>query len=720
MKLNQVKSHDVEYIGDIQENRVGIDKSNLDFIATLLTSNLYSKPLESFLRETVANAYDSHIEAGTEEPILLLIEDAGQQKIYNYESSKKYRISIRDYGVGVSPERFDKIYKNIGSSTKRESNDFIGMFGIGRFSCLSLSDVATINSYYNGKKYSYMMYKNGGGINIDKVSEVQGDYKNGLEVSVEKDINSPYDINEAIKKLALFDKLHVTYKGTNYTIKREVEEFNNRRIFKFKYFSICNLVGYGHRNFFKVGSVIYECNSYTNLNTSRLIIDLPIGEVDITPNREALQYTDYTNNTIEKQIKLVKEELQEEINSSLNGNYTLSSFFSRYIIGTSVTLIKHDVDLLVSKNDVKLNYKDVKINGEHMPEEYSRFLNTVKYIGIPKELIYKQINLDGDRWYIQQDLTHVFNGTFNLAIKEDTVTKQVTLMHFKENLTKPTVILNYEGLKDLTITIMDYYHSAGVKDKDAWVKKCIEFTLKHLTISHLANDKVPKSFIDQYKLNRNSKKKEIPKTTLVRDYGSYGYRQLALSYAIRDTKDNGLILYTSNTREDNILKDLASLAAYSDGISRVITLKKEDLHLLENNRKFMTVESFMLKRNKLFSKLVTAQLIRHNLQESFQGIDVVTFESLPVYREFKKKYSSELRTLGYAGLPEGIAAQYISNGWINRYDITYFSITKEEVDCLRDWGLLLTEKYNVIKMMLFKKYGRLPRIGLTPVKVPKI
>lgn len=121
MIVNTEESHEASYIGNIEENRVGIDKENINFLATLLTSNLYSKPLESFLRETVSNAYDSHVEAGTEEPILLLIED--DKESYNY------RISIRDYGTGVSPERFEKIYRNIGSSTKRESNDFIGMFG---------------------------------------------------------------------------------------------------------------------------------------------------------------------------------------------------------------------------------------------------------------------------------------------------------------------------------------------------------------------------------------------------------------------------------------------------------------------------------------------------------------------------------------------------------------------------------------------------------------
>ena len=120
MIVNNQVSHEAEYIGDIQENRVGIDKANIDFITTLLTSNLYSKPFESFLRETIANAYDSHLEAGTDKNIILLFESKNEYT---------YTVSIRDYGTGVSPERFEKIYRNIGSSTKRESNDFIGMFG---------------------------------------------------------------------------------------------------------------------------------------------------------------------------------------------------------------------------------------------------------------------------------------------------------------------------------------------------------------------------------------------------------------------------------------------------------------------------------------------------------------------------------------------------------------------------------------------------------------
>lgn len=114
MVINRDES-EVAVLGEVQKYKVGIDERNINHIVTILSSNLYSHPMQSFLRETVSNAIDSHLEAGVDEPIIITITDQD--------------ISIRDFGTGISPERFQEIYTNIGSSTKRQSNNYIGSFG---------------------------------------------------------------------------------------------------------------------------------------------------------------------------------------------------------------------------------------------------------------------------------------------------------------------------------------------------------------------------------------------------------------------------------------------------------------------------------------------------------------------------------------------------------------------------------------------------------------
>ena len=711
MKVNTELSHDAEYIGDIQENRVGIDKSNLDFITTLLTSNLYSKPLESFLRETVANAYDSHMEAGTDEHILLLIQDNGY---------KTYTISIRDYGVGVSPERFEKIYRNIGSSTKRDSNDYIGMFGIGRFSCLSCADIANITSYYNGKKYSYLMYKNGGGINIDKMSETEGDFRNGLEVSIKKFIYSDSDWRGAIHHLCLFDKLHITYQGENYFLKGLANQFNARKITNFNAFSRCSLLS-KDKNYFKVGNVLYDMKDSMDLaTTDGLIISLPIGSVDITPNREALQYTDYTNRTINQKIAETKKELQDMVNAHIKGDISMSKFFEQFCDGSTYTIQTNEESFNIDKEDVEIDSSSITIGGEPVPDGYDKFLNNVKYFGIDKSLIHKGINKSiYGRRTIDTSIKHLILGNYVLVNKLDKVTKQVTWLYFTDHVTRTSVVLTYNGLESFKADV-ERYAKNSIHVNESAIKEYVDFLFKNIKIDVMSNDVVPSSYIEAYKQEQRDKRKKVDATKIpIRQYHFTGYRQAYLD----DISERGLIVYSSHTQDDQTLKELASLTYYCDGIGGIITLKAEYLPLLADNRRFITIESFLFLRNKVLSKLVTANIIWHKFAKMFRKYETMRI-GFPIWKEFLKKYENEKKCLDYSNLSsdtfKSISDYYIKKGWVNQYDIQYFSLSREEMQAASVWDRMKEWRSDIIQMLAFQKFGRIPKIGLVPVKIPKL
>ena len=176
------------------------------------------------------------------------------------------------------------------------------------------------------------MYKNGSGINIDRLSVTEGDFKNGLEVSIKMKIYAERELIDAIKTLCLFDKLYVEYFGRNYSIINEVKEFNGRKVTEYKNFKTCNLHNY--YCYFSLGRVLYTDNERliaSKFQTHGLIIDLPIGSVDIIPNREALQFNDRTKKVVNERLNLVKDELQEIVTSALSNDFTLKDFYLKLL-----------------------------------------------------------------------------------------------------------------------------------------------------------------------------------------------------------------------------------------------------------------------------------------------------------------------------------------------------------------------------------------------------
>lgn len=339
MKLNTEVKQDAQIYGDVSQNRVSIDVKNIDFITQILSSNLYSKPLDSFLREIISNAVDSHVEAGTKYPIILDIGNV-TGKIY---------IRIQDFGTGISKERFDNIYRFIGSSTKRESNDYIGSFGLGRFATLSVSDSCTITSRYNGIETKYLMYKDGMAINIDELSSVPTKERNGVEVYVELNNFGYGQVLQAVKKLIFFRNLYINLNVSKkpqpsyyydssvrayYDLVKYVEEFNKRTFIDKDTFSMCSiegpddyyilignvpyLVDATHRKY--VGIMKNEFSHYT------VYPRFDIGELSVTPNREDLLYNENTESTLKKKLDSVNSEIGDLYVNSFDKDIQLNDF----------------------------------------------------------------------------------------------------------------------------------------------------------------------------------------------------------------------------------------------------------------------------------------------------------------------------------------------------------------------------------------------------------
>lgn len=331
MIINEQKSN-IEVIGDITEFKSSIDPKNLEFITTLLSSNLYSAPERSFIREIVSNAWDSQVEANTTDiPTIIKIEEKAETVTTVYGGSyEKWSgigdITIRDFGTGLSTERFNEVYRNIGSSTKRESNAYHGAFGIGHLSGFSCSNTMYITSYYEGTCYEYIGIKDANTIVYTLVSTTPTTEKSGLEVTLKNISLSKY--RKALRYISFFPNVYLD--DNNCDLDTNINEI---QIKKHEDYWVAST---NMEDKLLLGNVLYPLNTYelnfsnyyksneinvkeildfiNNLKNTGLVFKFDIGELNVTPNRESIIYTKECNTKIIDKIIKVKKQVEKLIN----------------------------------------------------------------------------------------------------------------------------------------------------------------------------------------------------------------------------------------------------------------------------------------------------------------------------------------------------------------------------------------------------------------------
>ena len=173
MIITQDKNKQVVQSHDFDSVNCTIDAEDMRYVASLLRNN-YSNPSLAVAREISANALDANLEANASRKVEVTVP-----------SQLAPHFVVRDFGGGLSQDDIFGLYSKYGKSTKRDSNNYIGAFGIGKFAPLSYGNNFTVVSYHGGKKISYNVFVNeDDDTKIVKLDEESSSEPTGLSVEV--------------------------------------------------------------------------------------------------------------------------------------------------------------------------------------------------------------------------------------------------------------------------------------------------------------------------------------------------------------------------------------------------------------------------------------------------------------------------------------------------------------------------------------------------------
>ena len=298
----------------------------------ILSSKLYSNPTLAIVRELLTNAYDSHKAAGKEDTPIKV----------NLPSYMEPNFIIRDYGIGLSKEDVLELYTTFFDSTKSNSNDFTGCFGLGSKTPFSYTSSFSVISYWNGTKYFFIATKKDGLPHIYAVREEPTDEPNGLEVSIPTDKNGGYDSNFAhnmsqylkyIPEIQIDCDIHITRE-------EPILEKYGVRLYKYDQPS-WDRTRLG-QCYIKQGQNVYEIDKFIKeaenvdilchfLNYSHIVIEVPIGTLHITPSRESLSQDEQNSKKVFAYIEEINEKLKRAITDDVDAfNIPNTGFMKMY------------------------------------------------------------------------------------------------------------------------------------------------------------------------------------------------------------------------------------------------------------------------------------------------------------------------------------------------------------------------------------------------------
>ena len=312
MKL-YTEDQDVAVCGDFETSEFAI--GDIAFIVDMFADKVYSHKERAIIRELSCNAHDSHIMAGTTD-VPFDVHLPTQLEPY---------FSIRDYGTGLTDDEVRNIFAGIGISTKRDSNEVIGCFGIGSLSPYSMTDSFTVESYIDGTCRTYTCYRDEDRKPVVAlITETGWGGENGLKVSLSVE-GKWYEFSEEAQNVFKFWE-GTTPKINDKSVLRKIEETRDSYAFKGEDFGLTASWGSMHA---LMGNIAYRIPDELDEFDTDGYLKFELGEINFDTARENLSMDDKTKQAIKAKFKEVKDKLATEASQQIDA---LPTAFQRAVM----------------------------------------------------------------------------------------------------------------------------------------------------------------------------------------------------------------------------------------------------------------------------------------------------------------------------------------------------------------------------------------------------
>lgn len=282
-----------------------IEQSALAHIMNVLT-DLYADAELACIREYSTNALDSHIEAGQTRPLEVTTPTA-----------LRPLLTIRDYGVGLDADAIRDIYSRYGASTKRNTNDAVGMLGLGCKSALAYVDQFTLAGIKDGQRMLVSIARDEAGAGTMTVLEAgPTDEPDGVEISIPTD--DEYTLERKARDFfSYWEPGLVLLNGSE---PKPLEGYEVGDYIVADRDTSYGALGRhdGHPLTVVMGNVSYpppdgyEHEAIDSLpRDKRLVVRVPIGAVHFTPSREGLQDSPQTRAALDAALSDFQSEVRE-------------------------------------------------------------------------------------------------------------------------------------------------------------------------------------------------------------------------------------------------------------------------------------------------------------------------------------------------------------------------------------------------------------------------